>query len=336
MIIKVDADSKIPLFGLDYLGILDRGTNVLEVKLSTICNLRCKYCFVSSGDYETDFEADPDYAIEWINRAISLKGGSDIEIHIACYGESLLYPSLLDLIKKLRTINEITTISLQTNGLLLNEDLIKKLDHAGCTRLNISLNSLDEMQCSELCGVQKYNLDHLMNMFDKVLESNMELLIAPVWFFGVNDKGIEDIIQLIKRYEEKGNKWPKIRLGIQNYLTYKTGRKIKRAIPREFSYFYKKLKDFEKKYDIKLKLGPNDFNIKKLTPIIPPVKENEYVHAIIRKEGRYHDEFIGVLEENTDWAIKILSKKPLKESERVEALVIRGNLTGNLITGLLM
>ncbi len=334
MKIKVDADSNIPLFGLDFLGVLDRGTNVLEVKLSTVCNLRCKYCFVSSGDYETNFEADPDYALEWIKRAIEIKNGTEIEIHIACYGESLLYPSLIDLIKKLKEINEISTISVQTNGLLLNREFVEKLDKAGCTRLNISLNSLDEMQCSELCGVEKYNLSHLLKMFDLVLESNMELLIAPVWFFGVNDQGIEDIIQLIKKYEEKGYKWPKIRLGIQNYLTYKTGRKIKKAIPREFSYFYKRLKDYEKKYGVKLKLGPNDFNIKKMTAITPPIKENDTVYAIIRRQGRYSDEFIGVVEESPDWAIKILSKKQLKEGDRVQALIIRGNLMGNLITGL--
>ncbi len=334
MIVKVGADSNIPLFGLDFLGILDRGTNVLEVKLSTICNLRCRYCFVSSGDYETNFEADPHYALEWIKRAIDIKNGSDMEIHIACYGESLLYPSLIPLIEQLKKMKEITTISVQTNGLLLNKDIIEKLDKAGCTRLNISLNSLEEEECSELCGVEKYNLSHLLKMFDLVLESNMELLIAPVWFFGVNDKGIEDIIHLVKKYEEKGYKWPKIRLGIQNYLTYKTGRKIKKAIPREFVYFYKRLKDYEKKYDLKLKLGPNDFNIKKLTPIIPPVKENDTISVIIRREARYSDEFIGVLEESPDWAIKILSKKSLHEGDRVQALIIRGNLTGNLITGL--
>lgn len=332
--IKVNAESGIPLYGLDFVGILDRGTNVLEVKLSTVCNLHCRYCFVSSGDYDMNFEVDPDYAIEWVKKTIAIKEGTDIEIHIACYGESLLYPSLLDLIRKLKSIPEIAIVSIQSNGLLLTPELIKKLEDAGCNRLNISLNSLDSNQCVDLSGVTKYNLDHLLSMFDLILQSKMELLIAPVWFFGINDKGILDIIHYVKEKEKSGYYWPKIRLGIQNYLTYKTGRKIKKAFSREFSYFYKRLRGFEKEYGLKLKLGPSDFDIKKQTPIVPPVKENDEVYARIIAKGRYKDEYIGVLEQDHNWAIKILSKPELADNDLIPVKIIRGNLTGNLITGL--
>ncbi|MHA1718079.1 MAG: radical SAM protein, partial [Promethearchaeota archaeon] len=62
-IIKIDKQSEVPLFGVDFLGILDRGTNVLEIKPNTICNLHCKYCFVSAGDYTKNFVTDTDYLI---------------------------------------------------------------------------------------------------------------------------------------------------------------------------------------------------------------------------------------------------------------------------------
>ena len=55
MLISIDNESKIPLFGLDFIGILDRGTNLLEIKPITYCNIKCKIpmnkrCKNSSGD----------------------------------------------------------------------------------------------------------------------------------------------------------------------------------------------------------------------------------------------------------------------------------------------
>ena len=88
------------------------------------------------------------------------------------------------------------------------------------------------------------------------LQSSMELLIAPVWFMGVNDQGILDIIQYAKEKEILGFIWPKLRLGIQNYLTYKTGRKLGHVRSHEFKYFYQRFHQLENQFSIKLKLGP--------------------------------------------------------------------------------
>ena len=120
--INVDENSGIPLFGVDFIGIIDRGTNVIELKPITLCNLKCKYCFVSSGDYETNFVVDSDYLIKKIKDVIDIKGPQDIEIHIAPYGEALMYKDIFKLIEDLWKIKGIEKISMQSNGLLLNEE----------------------------------------------------------------------------------------------------------------------------------------------------------------------------------------------------------------------
>jgi len=140
----IDKKSGIPLYGVDFIGVIDRGTNVIELKPLTLCNLKCRYCFVSAGDYPNNFIIDPNYLIEKVDELIEIKGRHDIEIHFAPYGEILLYPKLLELIEKLWEIEGIEIISMQSNGLLLNHEIINNLEKVNLTRINISLNSLIE------------------------------------------------------------------------------------------------------------------------------------------------------------------------------------------------
>jgi len=76
--IHVNDANPIPLYGLDFLGILDRGTNVLEIKPITLCNLHCRYCFVKAGDYDINFVADIDYLIKWLKKAVKIKQCDDL------------------------------------------------------------------------------------------------------------------------------------------------------------------------------------------------------------------------------------------------------------------
>ena len=82
-LIKIEKNSEVPIFGVDFIGIIDRGTNIIEIKPITLCNLKCRYCFVNSGKYETNFILDSNYLIEKIREVIKIKGDHDLEIHFA-------------------------------------------------------------------------------------------------------------------------------------------------------------------------------------------------------------------------------------------------------------
>jgi uncharacterized Fe-S cluster-containing radical SAM superfamily enzyme len=334
--IYVDEKSDIPLIGVDFLGVIDRGTNVIELKPLTICNLKCKYCFVSAGDYSTNFIVDSDYLIKKVNQVINIKGKHDIEIHIAPYGEVLLYPELYKLIENLWKIPGVERISMQSNGLLLNKKNIQELNDLNLSRINISLNTLNEALANQLCNCQNYNIENMLKNIELLLKTNINVLIAPVWFPGKNDGDIEEIIELVKSIREKGYSQKKIQIGIQKYLIYKTGRKLKNTRTKSWSYFYTQLSKLQKKYNIKLKLGPLDFGIhkRKSYPNLE-LKKGALINFEIVSKGRWKKECIGKI--NDDQAIKILLQKPFYFSEkligkRIEGKVIKANYRDNILT----
>jgi uncharacterized Fe-S cluster-containing radical SAM superfamily enzyme len=335
-ILYIDDDSSIPLMGVDFFGVIDRGTNVIEVKPLTLCNLKCKYCFVGAGDYNNNFIINHSYLIRQIQQIIAIKGNYNIEIHFSPYGEILLYPEFFDLLSKLADIEGIDTISIQTNGLLLNDEIIHKLKFGKHFRLNISLNTLDVNKARYLCACANYNMDVLLSNIYKLLDSNIDVLVAPVWFPSENDEDIEDIIKFVIKLRKKGYTDKQLQIGIQKYLIYKTGRKLKKIRPKSWKYFYFQLSKLEKKYNIKLKLGPTDFNIHKRRSISTSyLKKNMIIEVIIISEGRWERECIGKITENL--GIKILLMKPFKFSpdligKKIAVKVIKANYRDNNIT----
>ena len=175
----------------------------------------------------------------------------------------------------------------------------------------------------------------LKNIYN-LLHSSINVLLAPVWFPGENDSDIEEIIKFVINLRTQGYSEKKLQIGIQKYLIYKTGRKLKKIRPKTWDYFYKQLSNLEKKYDIKLKLGPTDFNIHKREKISTLLfNRNETVKLTVISEGRWENEYIGKINDNI--GIKILVDKQLIQSQsiigkKIEVKVINANYKDNILT----
>ena len=93
----------------------------MELELSRICNLRCVYCYASSGkplENEltlAEIEDAVDQAVQLGARKIIVLGG----------GEPLLYPQLLEVLDFI--INKNLVVDLFTNGTLITPAFAKKL-----------------------------------------------------------------------------------------------------------------------------------------------------------------------------------------------------------------
>jgi len=302
--VYIHQNSGIPLIGNNAFGIVDRNTNIIEIKPITACNLKCIYCSVDQDKRITDFYVEKDYIIKEIKNLIDFKIKKNInfEAHIGGQGEPLLYAELTELIKDLKKIKAFKTISIDTNATLLTEKKIDELVKAGLTRFNLSINAFSQEKAEKIAGT-KYNLKHVKDMIEHTTKK-CNLIIAPVMIPNTNEKEIEEIVAFVKELQDKNKN---VEIGIQNFLSYKFGKHPAKQM--HFNDFYKFLKTLEEKYKITLILDEKYFDIKKTEPLPKPCKKMDIVEAEIKCNGRLKQEMIGVIKDR-NISIFNCTKKP--------------------------
>jgi len=280
----ITKDSGIPLIGHIAFGIIDRGTNLLEVRPTTICPLNCPFCSTGSGPnsriHKIDYEVELNYLIDWLKQILKIKGEL---IEINSPGEPASYPKLKELIESIKKIKNIK-ISMQTNGYLLNKNSIKQLEKAGLDQINFSINTLDKEKAKLLSGTKTYKIEKIKEIAKTISKSKIKLIIAPIWLPGINNKDIEEIIKYTKEIDAIS--------GIQKYEIYKYGRKMKKAKHLNWWKFYNQLKKWEKQYNTKLILKKEDMDIKKAPRIPSPIKKGEKLYATIKAPGWIDNQMI--------------------------------------------
>ncbi len=268
-------------------GLIDRGSNLIQVRPTTVCNMNCPFCSTDGGALsstkKTNYFIEPHYLLTWIKEIIKLKG-NNIHINIDSVGEPTAYPNLVEVITELKKLPEITFISMQTNGTLLTKEKIDALEQAGLNRIHLSVHSLDSHLAKELFGHKDYNILSITELAEYITKSKIELLLAPVWLPKVNDAEIEKVIQFAKKLNCK--------IGIQKYESYKYGRQMEGAEFINYYKFYKQLREWQKKYDIKLVYRAEDLNVARSKKIPLLFEVGDKLQAIIKAHGWYQDQMI--------------------------------------------
>jgi len=284
-IIYIDEESNIPLIGSGEFGIVDRNTNIIEIKPLTGCNFSCTYCSVNEGinNKLKDILIDPYYLAEKTGE-ISKEKHFPVECNIGPHGEPLLYPFMIELIESLKEQQNVEIISVNTNGSLLTKELIDKMFDAGLSRINLSLNSLDQETLDKMNG-SKFPLKHILNMIEYCKEKKYPVLLAPLVVPSFNDDPVKDIEPLVKLAKTIHSPFPTI--GFQKFLIYKGGRNpVKKE--QSFNDFFNLLKPFEEKYDLILtpKKDYNPFNIFEDKTLEKPMMKNHKIKVEIIGKGR--------------------------------------------------
>ncbi len=292
-VIYIHEGMDVPLLGYNAFGLIDRGTNLIQVRGVSGCNLSCVFCSVDEGPYsrtrKLDYVVDVDYLMKWFDDVARIKG-KGLEAHLDGQGEPLIYPFRVELVQALREHPHVSIISMQSNGTLLTDKLVEELAEAGLDRVNLSVHSLDPDKARMLMGMKSYDLEHVLDMAEALINAGIDVLLAPVIIFGVNDDEAEAFIEFARKIGA-GKRWPA--LGFQNYIPYKFGRNptIAKLVP--FKDFYAWLRKLEEKTGMRpLVLKPKHFGMEKREFIPLAFRPGEIVKAEIVLPGRIQGEML--------------------------------------------
>ena len=125
-----------------------RVINYLRISVTDRCNLRCCYC-MSEGVQDVGMKNILTFEEIWeiVRTGVSL-GITHIRI---TGGEPLMRKGCVDLIRGIREIPGVETITMTTNGVLLG-NYGKQLKEAGVDGVNISLDTLDPEEFYKITG----------------------------------------------------------------------------------------------------------------------------------------------------------------------------------------
>ncbi len=316
-------NEEIPLLGHIAFGIVDRGTNIIQVRPTTLCHLNCIYCSVDAGPYSrhrlTEYMVKLDWLIDWVKYIVKYKSIDDIEALIDGVGDPLTYPYIIELVQELKDISGIKVVALQTRGYLLTKELADELNEVGLDRINLSIDTLDLDKAKYMQGSEWFNVLEVKEMAEYILlNTNIDVHVAPVWVPGVNDKDIEDIIEWAKKIGA-GKRWPA--LGIQKYLVHRYGRKLRGIKPLPWRDFWRKLGELEQKHRVKLIHDPSTFNFHKAPSPIPPYKVGETIRVKIVEEGWLKGEKLGV-PRNNDRVITVIRASDIPLGVKIKVKII--------------
>lgn len=323
-LVRVGIDTELPLIGSVAFGLIDRGTNIIQIRPISFCNLNCIMCSTDAGPCsrwrQAEYWVDLDLIIEWFKVLVKFKGSKCIEAHIDTVGEPTLYSKLIDLVQRLKDIKGVDVVSMQTHGQNLSYEKVENLAEAGLNRINLSIDALDSQLAKYIQGAEWYNVNKVIEVTEYILRNtNIDVHIAPVFLKGINDGEIPKIIMWALKIGA-GKRWPP--LGIQKYIVHKHGRKPKKVKVMSWKEFWNHLKNLEMKYKVKLIPTMKDFGIKRM-PILPkPYRVGDKVKVKIITYGWLKSEKIAVDMRNLR-SITVLNAEDIPVEAKVYVRIIR-------------
>jgi len=117
-----------------------RPITYLRISLTDRCNLRCVYCMPKEG-LQWQPHADQ-LSVDEIVRVVEAAAQGGVKRVRLTGGEPLVHPQIVEIVRRISSVQNIEEVSLTTNAMLL-ERLAGPLASAGLRRVNISLDTLD-------------------------------------------------------------------------------------------------------------------------------------------------------------------------------------------------
>ncbi|HVB75296.1 MAG TPA: GTP 3',8-cyclase MoaA [Ktedonobacteraceae bacterium] len=168
----------------------------MRISITDKCNFRCTYCMPAEGlPWLKKAEI---LSYEEIERISRIAVGIGVEQIRLTGGEPLVRRDVPELVRMLRKIEGLRSLSLTTNGIMLKQ-LAGPLAEAGLTRINVSLDSLVREKFAQLA-----RRDQLQRVLEGLEELEKYPSIHPIKVNAVAIKGFSeeealDFVRLARR-----------------------------------------------------------------------------------------------------------------------------------------
>ncbi len=309
----------VPAYGYIALGVIDRGTNVLQVRPTTICPQSCIFCSVDAGPNSrrrwAEFIVEPGLIIRGVEEAITVKGCC-VEALIDTIGDPLTYPYIVELVEMLKKTSGVRSVALETHGMLLSERLVDRLHNAGLDRVNLSLETLNPEKARFLYGTRAYSVERVMSATEYLVkETSIDLHITPLWLPGINDEDVEHVIKWAIKIGA-GKKWPPAT--VQKFIKHKygRGRELREVSWSEFWNFIDRL---EKKLGVRLRWSMEEWGMYYTRKVKPPVSRGDLVEVDVVSRGWLRGEYLGIY--NNKYLLGVFSSRRISTSTIRRCLV---------------
>ena len=207
---------------------MERNYTSIRLEITSKCNLNCQYCHNALYNNSKDDMTSDDI----IKLVKNLDKKNKIKKVLLTGGEPLLNKDICKIIEEFTKMN--IKLDMVTNGTLLTEEYLKRLEKAGLKRIRLSIDSVDDK-----CNTRdKANIANLWKKAEMITtKSNIELAIHTV----CSPSNVNDLYEVYKKLlTVKAARWRVFDIGYQ-------GNMIDNKEMFDFSDYYSRLINSTKK-----------------------------------------------------------------------------------------
>lgn len=177
---------------------LDKTARAGTLVTQRYCNIACVWCHHDYFEHNGFAAIDNDRFYAAVNRVIRAASADEAFVRLGGDGEPTTVGSeeLVDIITRLRSIPQVTKVSLTTNGILLG-GMAELLQSAGLSSITVSLNSLS--RSGYIRYAQYDGLGTVMSSINKAIEANIRLKINVI-YCKWNQHEVDDFEDLSREY----------------------------------------------------------------------------------------------------------------------------------------
>ncbi|MCI5145064.1 MAG: GTP 3',8-cyclase MoaA [Candidatus Electrothrix sp. AR3] len=173
--------------------LFSRTISYLRLSLTDRCNLKCIYC-VTEDEPLAKLGHDELLSYEELLRVVQVAVDMGISKLRLTGGEPFVRRGVMEFIEQLAGITSLEDIRITTNGVLL-EKYAERLLAAGVSKVNISLDTLQQERFTQITGVDC--LEQVLRSIDQALAVGFSpVKINMVVMRGVNDDELVDFANM--------------------------------------------------------------------------------------------------------------------------------------------